>query len=79
MSQSKKQWQGGDVLMDWHHTKTKTSESEALRNAEYCSPITQFKSDMYKSAEFLVVAGIYCVGVLGVMFMIYAVAMSVVK
>lgn len=58
-------YQGIDAIQQWHNDRSKSSMSEAFRDAEYASPITKFKSDTIRTVEFVAVASVYALAVAG--------------
>jgi hypothetical protein len=53
VSRLDKPYEGGDALMEWHREKTKSSLSEASRDADYATPIWRCKNDWDRTKEYL--------------------------
>jgi len=46
-------YKGGDVLMDWHRAKAKSSLSETYKDADYATPIWKFNSEWDDFVQFV--------------------------
>jgi hypothetical protein len=46
-------YQSDDALAQWHKEKTKSSMSEAFRDADYATPIWRCESDWDRTKEYL--------------------------
>jgi hypothetical protein len=46
-------YEGGDPLMDWHKAKTKSSMSEAFRDADYACAVWKCPTDFDRTKEYL--------------------------
>lgn len=51
-------YQGIDAIQQWHSDKSKSSVSEAFKDADYASPITRFGSDTARFVGFTVQASV---------------------
>lgn len=45
-------FKGGDVLMDWHRAKAKSSMSEAYKDADYATAMWKFNSEWDDFVQF---------------------------
>ena len=48
----KKPYEGGDTLMEWHKEKTKSSISEAYRDADYATGLWRCENDWDRTKEY---------------------------
>lgn len=68
-------YEGGDTLYQWHKEKTKSSASEAFRDADYATPIWRCESDWDRVKEygiFVIIWGLLLAGLYGLYFIDHA-------
>ena len=61
-------YQGIDAIQQWHNDRSKSSVSEAFKDADYASPITRFGSDASRFVGFFITASVYAACVAGVLW-----------
>jgi hypothetical protein len=49
----KKPYEGGDIFMEWHKEKTKSSASEAYKDVDYATGLWRCENDWDRTKEYL--------------------------